>query len=644
MPDLGPAAAAAGLLDVAYATLDSPVGTLLLARTPRGLVRVAYVDFGGEDEVLSELAARVSPRVIAHAPRAGRVRARARRVLRRRPPGVRSGARLAADARGFGRRVLEATAAVPYGSVSTYKQVAAQAGNERASRAAGNALGANPLPIVVPCHRILHSTRRAGRIHRRPRAQTRSCWRSKPARRARLSLTGRGWSRSPRYFAFSRPPSCGHTAVMSKRALRSQLPPGPRVPAAVQLLAFWKRPASSLERQRRRYGKRFTVQVPFQPPFVMLSDPAELKEVFTAPPEVLHPGEGARVLEPVIGRNSVILLDEGPHLEQRKLMLPAFHGERMQRLYGLMTELTERELDSWPTEEPVALHPRLQRLTLEIILRAVFGLEQGQRLEELRDALTKVLAFSESPLSVLPALRRSPASGPMRDYEQLARRADELIFEQIEERRAAAQSDRDDVLAMLLQARHEDDSPMSAQELRDELMTALVAGHETTASQLAWAFERLAREPAARSRLAAEIDAGEGDEYLTATIHEILRLKPVLPNAEPRLVKQPVTIGGFRYPRSRAGGERLPGPPRPGDLSRALCVPARALPRPGSGHLHVDPLRWRAPALPGRELRAPGDEDRAPRGAGALRAGAGRPPRSRRAAAASPSVRPVAPP
>ena len=245
---------------------------------------------------------------------------------------------------------------------------------------------------------------------------------------------------------------------MTRRDLTKALPPGPRVPGALQMIATWKRPAASLERLRQRYGKRITVQLPFQPPFVILSDPDDIKELFTASPETVHPGEGARVLEPLIGRNSVILLDEGPHMEQRKLMLPAFHGEKMQRLTGLMSELTERELDSWPREQLVALHPRLQRLTLEIILRAVFGLEQGQRLDDLRDALTEVLVFSESPLSVLPALQRVAGwFGPQKRFAQVRARTDELVFDLIEERRTQADSDRDDILAMLLQARHEDE-------------------------------------------------------------------------------------------------------------------------------------------------------------------------------------------
>ena len=340
---------------------------------------------------------------------------------------------------------------------------------------------------------------------------------------------------------------------MRARISRDQLPPGPRAPGLLQMIATWTRPAASMERLRKKYGKRIAVQLPFQPPFVILSDPAEIKELLTSSPTAIHPGEGARILEPIVGKNSVILLDEDAHLEQRKLMLPAFHGEKMQRLVGLMTDLTERELDGWPREQPVMLHPRLQRLTLEIILRAVFGLDEGAQLDELRAALTEVLAFAENPLSVIPAAREKLRWwGPVRKFERSAKRTDEVLYEVIEQRRASGDEGRDegrdDVLAMLLQARHEDDSPMSDKELRDELMTALVAGHETTASQLAWAFERLARDPQVTAKLVAELDAGESDEYLTAIVHEILRLKPVLPNAEPRLTKERVTIGGFTYP------------------------------------------------------------------------------------------------
>jgi hypothetical protein len=336
---------------------------------------------------------------------------------------------------------------------------------------------------------------------------------------------------------------------MATRVDRKQLPPGPPDIPLLQVIATWVRPTASLLRARQKYGKRFSVRLPFQPPFVILSDPADIKELLIAPPDAIHPGEGAKILEPVVGRKSVILLDEDEHLEQRKLLLPAFHGERMQKLVGLMTELTDRELRGWPTGQPIPLHPRLQALTLEIILHAVFGLDDGSELDDLREALTGVLGFAENPLSVLPSVREKMSWWkPVREFTRVAKRTDELIYALIDERRAAGDTGREDILATLLQARHDDGSEMTPEELRDELMTALVAGHETTASELAWAFERLAREPRVAEKLTAEIDAGESDEYLTATVHEILRLRPVVPNAEPRLTKQPVTIGGYDYP------------------------------------------------------------------------------------------------
>src|SRR4051812_39041991 len=184
------------------------------------------------------------------------------------------------------------------------------------------------------------------------------------------------------------------------------LPPGPRMPTFMQGIGWWNRPTAFMERCRAKYGKRFTIRLPGQPPFVMISDPAEIKQVFQAPPEVLHPGEGARILEPVVGSYSVILLDEREHLEQRKLLLPAFHGDSMTKLTGLMEELAEREVSSWPTGEPYELHSRFQALTLEIILRAVFGLDSGSRLEALRDRMTAILEFGTSIASVNQRLWR----------------------------------------------------------------------------------------------------------------------------------------------------------------------------------------------------------------------------------------------
>jgi cytochrome P450 len=318
-------------------------------------------------------------------------------------------------------------------------------------------------------------------------------------------------------------------------------------------VAFWTRPLAFLERCRARYGSRFTLRLLTAPPFVILSNPDEIKEVFTAPADVLHPGEGARVLEPVVGQNSVILLDEEAHMEQRKLMLPAFHGERVARLSDLVAAVAEREVAGWPEDTATELHPLLQRLTLEIVLRAVFGLDPGPRLDGLRDRLSAMLAFGDRFISVIPPPSGGRAEkvlervGPFASYVRLQREADELLFELLDERRAGAER-RDDVLAMLLEARHGDGSPMSDQELRDELMTLLVAGHETTASALAWAFERISRHPGVLDALEAELRGGEDEAYLTATIYETLRRRPVLPNVAPRIAQRPVEIGGRSYP------------------------------------------------------------------------------------------------
>lgn len=340
---------------------------------------------------------------------------------------------------------------------------------------------------------------------------------------------------------------------MNKRELRALLPPGPKVPTPVQLAWMWSRPTTALLRLRG-YGPRATVRLPFQPPLVILSDPEEIRQVFAADPAVLHPGEGSVILEPMLGPNSVILLDEGAHMEQRRLLLPAFHGERIQQLAGLMVELTDTEIATWPVGEPVSLHPRLQQLTLEIVLRTVFGLERGGRLDGLRTAVTEVLAFLGHPISVVPAVHRlTPWLPVLRRFRRALHRADELIYAEVSERRRALEAGAEhggaDVLSALLEARHEDDrSAMTDQELRDELMTAVVAGHETTASQLAWAFVHIARAPHVRDRLTAEVDADEDDGYLTATIHEIQRLRPVVPTAEPRLTKRQVRIGDVDYP------------------------------------------------------------------------------------------------
>ena len=335
-----------------------------------------------------------------------------------------------------------------------------------------------------------------------------------------------------------------------------KLPPGPRHPSLIQGMGMWTRPISWLERNRRLYGRRFTARFPFTPPFVIISDPEQAKEVFTAPPDVLLPGVGSRVLLPLVGANSVLLLDGDAHMSQRKLMLPAFHGERMERLTDLVARVTVDELEAWGSGE-LKLHPRFQSLTLEIILRAVFGLAPGPRLDALRESLSRLLAYGDNPLTLLPPpedparLERTErvfnAVGPIAGFVDRRDEVDELLAAEIAERRSAGDEDSDDVLSMLLAARHEDGSPMSAQELRDELMTLLVAGHETTASSLAWLVARLAREPRVLDELRREVDSKDAGPYLNATITEGLRSRPVVPNTMPRYVAKPITVGGWDY-------------------------------------------------------------------------------------------------
>jgi cytochrome P450 len=332
--------------------------------------------------------------------------------------------------------------------------------------------------------------------------------------------------------------------------MRSGLPGGPWYPSLIQGIGLWSRPLAFLERCRARYGKRFTVRFPLTPPFVMISEPDQIKEIYTAPPDVLHPGDGAKVLQPIVGSSSVILLDGNAHIEQRKLMLPAFHGERIERLTGLVESVAAREIESW--KGSVELQPRLQALTLEIILRAVFGLEPGERLDLLRSRLSALLSYGDNPLTLLPepskcTQRAFSAIGPLKGFLSLRQEIDRRLFELIDERRRDA-GGGGDVLSMLLEARHEDGSEMSRQEIRDELMTLLVAGHETTASTLAWAFERVARSPRVLTRLTEEVRSAEESDYLTATIQETLRRRPVLPNTAPRLVTEPIEVGGWRYP------------------------------------------------------------------------------------------------
>jgi cytochrome P450 family 135 len=299
---------------------------------------------------------------------------------------------------------------------------------------------------------------------------------------------------------------------------------------------------------QERYGDMFTLRIAYEGKWVMLADPEAVKQVFTGDPRVFHAGEGNKILAPILGRNSILVLDEKPHIGQRKLLLPPFHGARMQGYEQTMSEIATREIESWPTGVPYKLRPRMQAMTLEIILRTVFGVREGEKLAELREALREFLDLSTDPRMLLPLILLGP--NRVRRFPPFRRRIDRvdaLIYREIAERRRADDlEERDDILSMLVGARHEDGSPMSDEEMRDELLTLLVAGHETTATSLSWAMERLVRHPEKLERLRGEVSAG-AEEYLTATIQETLRLRPVISIVIRRLT-EPVEIGGYELP------------------------------------------------------------------------------------------------
>jgi cytochrome P450 len=313
--------------------------------------------------------------------------------------------------------------------------------------------------------------------------------------------------------------------------------------------AIWSRQAQwMLEQCRSRFGDMFSLTIAHEGTWVMVSDPEMVKQVFTGDPRVFHAGEGNSILRPILGENSVLVLDEKAHIGQRRLLLPPFHGERMQGYAATMAEIAGREIDSWPTGTPYKLRPRMQAITLEIILETVFGVHDRARMDPLRAALRDFLDLTTDPCFLAPMILIGPER--IRRIPLFRRRielVDELIQREITERRAAEDlAERDDILSMLVAARHEDGSPMSDAEIRDELLTLLVAGHETTATALSWAVERLVRHPEKLERLRAETLAGE-EAYLTATIQETLRLRPVIVLVIRKLT-EPVEIGGYELP------------------------------------------------------------------------------------------------
>jgi cytochrome P450 len=346
----------------------------------------------------------------------------------------------------------------------------------------------------------------------------------------------------------------------------------------VQTVWWGADPFGFYRRQRKKHGSWFVMNiVPFGDVYVT-DDPEAISALFRAKPGALVVGEAnssGDMLMPIVGPRSLLLLDGAEHLRHRKLMLPPFHGDRMRAYEDVMRRAARDSIADWPVGAPFPLRPRMQGITLDVILRAVFGVRGDARLAEFRSAITTVLDFGGEQFLLAPPFRRNIGRPVWRRFARNRKHLDALLYAEIAERRAADDAgEREDVLSMLLTARTEgDEAALTDQELRDELVTLLLAGHETTATALAWTFDLLFRHPEKRARLEAEVAAGESDAYLRAVVDESLRVRPVV----------------FDFARKTTSASTIAGRDLP---AGALIGPASVLVN-GNPDVYDDPLAFR---------------------------------------------------
>jgi cytochrome P450 family 135 len=331
---------------------------------------------------------------------------------------------------------------------------------------------------------------------------------------------------------------------ITNRELPAQivLPPGPNLPALVQTIALMTRRNRIGTRWQARYGDVFSVNIAPAGRAVMLTQPEHIKEVFAGSADVFHAGEGNAILGPIMGEHSVLLLDEDAHLASRKRVMSAFHGESMRSWGKVVEDVAAQTVDTWPVGRPFAVHPHMNDISLEAILRIVFGVSDGPRMDQMRPLLKNLVKIS--PLIFVgwlyPGLERV---GPWKNFATLRTATDKVIYAEIADRRRATDLDgRTDVLSKLLVA----DPTQTDAELRDHLVTLLLAGHETTASTLAWTFHDMSRRPQVMARAVRAADSDD-DDYLEAVVKESMRLRPVIPQVARRLAK-PVRVAGYDLP------------------------------------------------------------------------------------------------
>lgn len=340
-----------------------------------------------------------------------------------------------------------------------------------------------------------------------------------------------------------------------------KLPNGPQTPPLLQMLQWIATPLELMETCAKRYGDFFTLRVGKNfVPVVFISHPQAIQEIFTADSKQFDVGKANGILRPLLGDRSMILLDGERHQRQRRLLMPTFHGERM-RAYGkLIRDITDQVISEWEISKPFNVRESMQQISLQVILHAVFGLGDGQRYQQLKHLLAEMLNVTSSPLSstliFVEALQRDlGAWSPWGRFLERRREIKNLIYEELRERRQL-NSSGSDILSLMMSARDEAGQPMSDEELHDELMTLLIAGHETTATALSWAFYWLHRQPESLEKLRHELNATNYDSdpsaiaqlpYLSAVCQETLRLYPVGLLTFPRVLKSPMRLMGFEF-------------------------------------------------------------------------------------------------
>jgi cytochrome P450 family 135 len=336
---------------------------------------------------------------------------------------------------------------------------------------------------------------------------------------------------------------------VSAEAPHPGLPPGPRSPGWMQTSQWMFRPIEFMDRCRQQYGEIFTIRLGPAKNVVMIGSPELAKQALSRDPDILRAGDTNGIFRPVVGSNSILLLDGDAHMHQRRILLRGLGASHAAQFVDQVREIAAKRIGGWEKGQRLKLHDEMEAISFASIMRVVFGEHSDEPHAELRELIPEMMDRCDSPFTLMPWFRRELAGGS--PYARLMRvldRIDEILFELISERRADPMTQvRDDIVSLLLKAEHEDGSALTDREVRDEILTMIMAGYETTTSGSAWALERLLRSPEQLDRLTAEIESGSDGAYMDAVVKETLRARPVVPVVA-RHVTETVGLGGYTIP------------------------------------------------------------------------------------------------